>query len=414
MNVGGTLFFRATAPDSGTELWKSDGTTAGTVLVKDINPGTASATPLLLSGLNGLLFFSATEPGTGHELYRSDGTVAGTILVKDINPGTANGLFALGIVVDPPDLSTAVVAGSLYFKAEDGAHGYELWKTDGTTAGTALVRDIYPGPTGSMGNSSSPFLSSLLDVNGLLFFRADDGIRGIELWKTDGSEAGTAMVQDINPGAANGHSDFDYPMVNVNGTLFFAATDPLSGTELWRLRPNPVRVASAVVNNGAAQRSMVTGLIVTFSEVVTLAASAFSLRRADGTAVGLTVTSALVNGRTVASLAFTGPDIIAGSLADGQYTLTIASSLVKGTDGQKLDGDGNGAPGGDATLALHRLYGDTNGDRRVDNADIFLFRPAFGRGSADPLYLAYLDYNGDGQVDGADYFQFRTRFGSSV
>jgi hypothetical protein len=79
-----------------------------------------------------------------------------------------------------------------------------------------------------------------------------------------------------------------------------------------------------------------------------------------------------------------------------------------------LDGDGDGTPGGDNASSLYRLYGDVNGDRRVDNLDFFQFRGAFGRSTGDPLYLAYLDFNGDGRVDNLDFFQLRTRFGTSL
>ena len=82
--------------------------------------------------------------------------------------------------------------------------------------------------------------------------------------------------------------------------------------------------------------------------------------------------------------------------------------------GTALDGDGNGTAGGDNVSSLHRLYGDTNGDARVDNGDFFLLRQTFGRGPADPLYLAYLDVNGDGLVDALDFFQFRSRYGTNV
>src|SRR5262249_56684002 len=95
-NVGGTLFFTAASPGLGTELWKSDGTAEGTVLVKDINPGSASSTPLLLTNVGETLFFRASEAATGGELWKSDGTAEGTVLVKDINRGS-EGSFPRGL-----------------------------------------------------------------------------------------------------------------------------------------------------------------------------------------------------------------------------------------------------------------------------------------------------------------------------
>ena len=85
-NVNNTVFFNATDPVNGVELWKSDGTAAGTALVKNINPAAGSSFPQLLTNVNGTLFFLATDGTNGIELWKSDGSTAGTVLVKDINP----------------------------------------------------------------------------------------------------------------------------------------------------------------------------------------------------------------------------------------------------------------------------------------------------------------------------------------
>jgi RHS repeat-associated protein len=176
----------------------------------------------------------------------------------------------------------------------------------------------------------------------------------------------------------------------------------------------PPRVQSVTVNDGAAQRSMVTRLSVTFNTVVTLDPGAFTLQLVGGAAVGLSQAASVVDGRTVAVLTFTGAGVTAGSLNDGRYVLTVNSARARDRLGNALDGDGNGTAGGDTVTALHRLYGDATGDARVDNADFFLLRQTFGRGAADPLYLAYLDANGDGLVDNVDFFQFRIRFGTGL
>jgi ELWxxDGT repeat protein len=239
-NVNGTLFFTANDGAHGDELWKSDGTVAGTTLVKDIYPGEwlqkygnpytgyyfryifNSSNPSSLTNVNGTLFFTAYEGTDGRELWKSDGTAAGTVLVKDIYPTTVGSSASY----------LTNVNGTLFFEADDGTHGYELWKSDGTVSGTTLVKDINPG-------SANSYPTGLTNVNGTLFFVADDGIQR-ELWKSDGTTAGTTMVKDIYPGTSVGYYGGVYynssspgHLTNVNGTLFFSATDA-NGVELWK------------------------------------------------------------------------------------------------------------------------------------------------------------------------------------
>ena len=89
--VGSNVFyFKANDGIHGTELWHSDGTSAGTTLVADIAASSANADPGSLVNVNGTLFFSATDSVHGRELWKSDGTAGGTGLVADINPGSAS------------------------------------------------------------------------------------------------------------------------------------------------------------------------------------------------------------------------------------------------------------------------------------------------------------------------------------
>src|SRR2546422_436501 len=115
VSVNGTLFFAAVADDThGSELWKSDGTAAGTALVKDILPGAASSYPFRLANVNGTLLFWANFEAHGPELWMSDGTAAGTLLVKAFPQAV------LGI--SPPFNAN----GALFFFADDGGHGFQI------------------------------------------------------------------------------------------------------------------------------------------------------------------------------------------------------------------------------------------------------------------------------------------------
>jgi hypothetical protein len=171
------------------------------------------------------------------------------------------------------------------------------------------------------------------------------------------------------------------------------------------------KIASVVVNDGSVQRSMVNGLTVTFDRVVTFDPGAFWLQGQVGSLVGLNVTTSVVNGRTVAVLTFSGAGILGGSLADGDYTLTVRGDLIRDEFGRELDGDRDGIGGGDRVDAFFRLFGDSDGDCDVDWLDRDLFRSAFGKSIGDADYLWYFDIDGDGDVDGLDNGQFNRRFG---
>jgi ELWxxDGT repeat protein len=186
----------------------------GAALVADINPGSSASSPSSLAMLNGKLFFAA-DGADGSELWVSDGTPAGTSLLKDINTVKGGSSY-------PEHLTR--VGNLLFFNATDGVHGFELWKTDGTAAGTVMVKDINPG-----GADSFPL--DLTNVNGTLFFDATDGVHGDELWKSDGTAAGTVLVKDIVPGDL---SSAPQELTDVNGTLFFAARNQTHGLDLWR------------------------------------------------------------------------------------------------------------------------------------------------------------------------------------
>jgi len=176
----------------------------------------------------------------------------------------------------------------------------------------------------------------------------------------------------------------------------------------------PAKAESLVVNDGSNQRSMVNSLTVTFSRSVTIDPGAFELRSQAGGLVGLNTALSVNSSQTVVVLTFTGAGIIGGSLADGNYTLTIRSDLVHDAIGRGLDGDADGIAGGNHTDALFRLYGDSDGDRDVDLFDLGDFLSTFGRRRGEAHYLASMDFNGDDRVGVLDLLAFARQVGAHL
>jgi len=138
------------------------------------------------------------------------------------------------------------------------------------------------------------------------------------------------------------------------------------------------------------------------------------VRRADNSLVGVDVLSFVQGARTYAYLTFTGADIVAGSLADGNYRLVINADRVRNRVGRALDGDGSGTPGGNFTDAFYRLFGDADGDRDVDADDQMILQTAFGTRVGDDTYLYFFDFGGDGDIDADDFVPFANRYGARL
>ncbi|HET9227482.1 MAG TPA: ELWxxDGT repeat protein, partial [Thermoanaerobaculia bacterium] len=184
---------------------------------KDVNPGPGNEQAILsafqkFATLGTAVYFIGDDGIHGVELWRSDGTGPGTQLVKDVCPGACAAF---------PNALTAH-GGFVFFTADDGVHGRELWKTDGTEAGTVLVQDIRPG----LGDGAAGRVH--LALGSFLYFPGDDGLSGLELWRTDG--AVTQLVADIRPGAAGSG-----PSLRAAGSsqILFAANDGVHGLEPW-------------------------------------------------------------------------------------------------------------------------------------------------------------------------------------
>ncbi len=318
VQVNGKLFFVASDPVNGSELWVSDGTSAGTQLVKDINPGASDSSPGYLTAFGNQVIFNASTAANGSEPWISDGTAAGTMMIKDINPG-ATGSVPYGFTV----------MGSLaVFPASDGVHGYEPWVTDGTaagtfmlkdmvagagdsipgnfvalgssiiftsnsasgtelqitdgtTAGTQILKDIYPGAS-----SSNP--SHLTLVGNKIFFSATDNVNGTELWVTDGTAAGTTLVKDINPGIVGSNP---VPLLAWGNQLVFLANETANGNQLWITDGTPAGTTRLTLLNTSANGISVssTNMIIYKNQLylqLNDGTNGAKLWTSDGTAAG--------------------------------------------------------------------------------------------------------------------------------
>jgi ELWxxDGT repeat protein len=266
----------------GITLWAAGAQAApkirGPVLVKDTRPGHAGGIqgtfrgggpgPQLAS-ISGKLYLTADDGRHGFELWRSDGSRKGTRMVKDINPGAASS-YPLRVT---PSSGNPV----FYFDADDGVHGAELWRSDGTGAGTFMVKDLAPG----MGWSGA---FELTNVDGTLYFGiciCAQGPPNAGLWRSDGTEEGTTQLKQI--------VDFS-SLIDLNGTLYFggAGNDPTFKIGLWRSDGTAAGTSfvSDITPGAASEITDVNGILYFFGsgESGTLA-----LARSDGTAAGTAI-----------------------------------------------------------------------------------------------------------------------------
>ena len=328
--VGDVTYFAATTSEAGRELWRTDGTEAGTVLVIDLEPGMGGSDPRELTIVGSTLFFTATENGS-EELWKSDGTAAGTQRLRPSGESPR--------VLFPRELTAA--GGELFFSAYESPSGRELWKTDGTFAGTVMVRDLYPGsgwdnsffgewtPTPLSGyprwltpyqdkvcfvadtpneglwisdgteagttrihefTSQEGMVEEFVVVGDTLYFAASTESGSREIWKTDGTSAGTipvvTVIADSDHAALNAIGE----MVSFGGGILFAADDGVSGREPWYSDGTPEgtrRIADLNPASGAGSNpfafTVVDGVGYFYADDGTYG---WELWRTDGTAAG--------------------------------------------------------------------------------------------------------------------------------
>lgn len=224
------LYFTADDGISGgRELWVSDGTSAGTLPMKNLNAIADDLdNPENLTVFNNALYFTATHPTLGTEIFKLGGTTITNL--KNIAVG--------GNHSNPSNLY--VSTGRLYFSADDGVNGIELWSSTGFSATTSMVKNINTSPSSP---DSNPI--GFAEYNGKVYFSATDGINGVELWVTDGTNAGTTMVSNINPSGNSNPTD----LIVANNLLFFSADNGSAGNELWRYKDPLLSVSEIDLEN---------------------------------------------------------------------------------------------------------------------------------------------------------------------
>ncbi len=226
---GTVVLFSANTTENGNELWTSAGTTATTNLLKDINPGSKSSNPRGFSQFNNIILFTITAPDdTTTQIWRTDGTAGGTVLIKDdirsFNKYVINYLFPF----------YHIFKNRAYFLIMDGVHsGDALWSTDGTdatSAHTAFVKDL-----GLKSGVGSFLLVDAIDLSTKFIFPYSDGSTFFSLLQSDGTAAGTNSFKDFPVNDSN-----NIPLIYISGTsnplyngkFFFSASDA-NGNELW-------------------------------------------------------------------------------------------------------------------------------------------------------------------------------------
>jgi ELWxxDGT repeat protein len=308
--LNGRIVFIATTASGGRELWVV-GQDEQPIQLIDVADGAANSNPVILTELGGKLFFTAFNAAGGRELHVTDGTVAGTALVKDIRPGATSSSIAL----------VGTVGDQIIFYANDGVSGREMWSSDGTAEGTVLLSDANPG-SGGLTLRAEPYTTPTVlyvpsaTVGDKLYYIVSTPASGFELWVTDGTAPGTKLVGDIEPGAGSSNPSF---VATVGDKLYFSAGTSAGGRELWVLdgtTGTATSLTSIVTFNGGLGEARVVDGKLYF--VVNDAST--SLWTTDGTVAGtvkLTTNGVSLSGLEIAGI--NGGVVFRASTVDDGY-----------------------------------------------------------------------------------------------
>lgn len=282
--VGGNKIYFFGTDSNGKEPWIYDTETQSAYMIKDIEPSSLSSAIAgngkFFSADESKAFFYGNDGVTGYELWVTDGTEAGTHLVKDINSGSGN----TNIEVSKSAYGTNMRDGKLYFFAPSDEYGVEPWVTDGTEEGTFMLKDIAAGTLSSsipsvlklfyeyndqmyfvasqfnsyedvlyktdgtvegttfVKNTGATMVTNFFEKDGLMYFISSQG-NETKIWSSDGTEQGTEVISTFPSNFTIGSINSLQP-IEVNGTLYVKLRHDNTGVELYKLDEsfNPVLV----------------------------------------------------------------------------------------------------------------------------------------------------------------------------
>ncbi|MFN8266319.1 MAG: T9SS type A sorting domain-containing protein [Chitinophagaceae bacterium] len=194
------MYFNGYTTAEGSELWVTDGTTAGTKMMKDIKTGTGSSTPFAFCKIGADVFFTATAVGFERKLWKTDGSEAGTVQVAVAEP-----FFIL-------DNAVGIVNNKMIFYAHNTVDGYEPYVSDGTAAGTYMLKNINPSGNSWLTQSQNAHLRF---TEKYCFFIANNGTHNA-LWRTDGTTEETIQLSEPGLPVQSGVSGGSYTETDAN------------------------------------------------------------------------------------------------------------------------------------------------------------------------------------------------------
>jgi len=324
------------------------------------------------------LYLTATD-ATGKGAWRTDGTEAGTIRLS------TTALSPYGFTE---------LNGIAYFFAGNAVGGWDLWRSDGTVAGTTLVAALTPPPT----SYTPPSPNAMTAVNGRLFFFADDGVSGRELWSSDGTGAGTARVQDLAPGTLDGVSPSQ--LVTLDGAVYVSGDNTVSGNEPWRFADE---YAPVVWKQGIDLKGN-PGFTIGFNEAINPPSSfdAVVTNTSTGESVPPDQMNLAYDAVThVLRLSFTG--YANGTPPDGNYHVSFGAGTVADVAGNAVQSS--------LEFDFFFLGGDANHDRVVDFNDLVKLAQNYNTSAKS---FAEGDFNFDGNVDFNDLVILAQRYNTSL